>query len=117
MSLIPAQNQRMMLHNKLLTLSNVKKVYYQPPMNVKLQYPCVIYQFDNYETTNAANDDYLRFPSYTVTVIDYDVESSIHEELLDMRGDFTIRFDRFFIADGLCHWAFSVIMTKGQIGG
>lgn len=87
-------------------------------MNVSLEYPCVIYQFDNYESTKASNGDYLRFPSYTVTIIDYDVESNIHEQLFDIQGDFLVRFDRFFVSDNLCHWVFSLVMTKGQtIGG
>lgn len=115
MSLIPMKNQRLILHNQLSSISGVKKVYYQPPMSSKLVYPCIIYSFNDFSTSQAANDDYLRFPTYTVTVIDFDVESDIPERLFNTKGDFLVSFDRFFTADNLNHWSFSLVMTKGTL--
>lgn len=112
MSLNPVQMQRDLLHNKLKTVPVVKEVYYQPPSSKKLEYPCLVYQFEGYDDKYASNDEYLSWPKYSLTVIDYNVESMIPRYIKAIRGNYLVSFNRFFIADNLCHWVFTLVHTE-----
>ena len=112
MSLNPIQKQRDLLHEKLKTVPGIKEVYFQPPSSKKLAYPCIIYQFEGYEDKYGSNVEYLSWPRYSVTVIDYDVESMIPKYLKAMRGNYLMRLSRFFVSDNLCHWVFELVHTQ-----
>lgn len=57
-------------------------VSFQPPSNVKLSYPCIVYQRQSYFSTHANNTQYMGRYVYQVTVIDKDPESEIPEQIL-----------------------------------
>lgn len=76
------------------------QVYFQPPPNLALKYPCIIYQRDSVDTQHADNRPYKHLTRYQVTVIDPDPDSQIHRKVgLLPRSS----YDRFFAADGLNH--------------
>ena len=80
-------------------------VYFQPPPSVKLVYPCIVYTFDKVNTKHADNKPYLNKKGYTITIIDKDPDSKIHEMFLTMP---LCRFDRAYPSDNLNHWVFSL---------
>lgn len=108
----PTQQSRMVVQNKLEALNGVRKVYFQPPPNIKLEYPCIIYELSNYVSNEANNALYLDWPRYTVTVISKDPEYDIPRVLRNTKGDFSFSFDRFFTYDNLNHWVFDLTVTK-----
>lgn len=57
-------------------------VYYQPPRNITLKYPCIIYQRQPTMGTHANNLMYMASLPYQITVIDRDPESIIADRLL-----------------------------------
>ena len=57
-------------------------VYFQPPSNVNLQYPCIVYNKEAMEGNHANNNFYTLRQPYQVTVIDRDPESKIATEIL-----------------------------------
>lgn len=75
-------------------------VYFQPPENVKMQYPCIVYHRDFAETEFADNAPYSHILRYMVTVIDRDPDSEIPGKVA---GVPMCTFNRFFTADGLNH--------------
>lgn len=93
-----AQRLRQDLQNLLLTLA--PNVYFQPPPNLKLKYPCIVYQRDYAETDFADNNPYQITKRYQLTIIDEDPDSVIPDKvaLLPM-----CTFQRFFVADNLNH--------------
>lgn len=80
-------------------------LYYQPPVSLKMQYPCIRYELDRIRNTHANGHVYTQHPSYTVTVIDRSPDSAITAavSMLDQ-----CRHDRRFIADNLYHDVFTI---------
>lgn len=91
-------NDRLELHQILEDLA--PNVYFQPPTNVQLKYPCIIYKRDFANTLYADNDPYKQTLRYMVTVIDRDPDSPIPAEVAALRMS---AFNRHFTADELNH--------------
>lgn len=60
-----------------ILLGFVGNVYFQPPSNVVMQYPCIVYKRDPADTEFADNIPYLVTRKYMVTVIDRNPDSNI----------------------------------------
>lgn len=95
--------QRLQLQSLLETF--VDNVYFQPPTNVQLKYPCIIYKRDFADTKFADDNPYSRTLRYMVTVIDRDPDSKIPDKVAAMPLSL---FNRFYTADNLNHDVFSV---------
>lgn len=94
---------RLQLHQLLETF--VDNVYFQPPVNVQLQYPCIIYKRDFADTKFADDKPYSHTLRYMVTVIDSNPDSEIPNKVASMRMSL---FNRFYTADSLNHDVYSV---------
>lgn len=75
-------------------------VYFQPPSNVVMQYPCIVYQRDISSTKFADNVPYDRVMRYQVTVIDKNPDSDIPDKVASLPR---CLLNRFFVADNLNH--------------
>jgi hypothetical protein len=80
-------------------------VYFQPPTNIKLEYPCIIYKRDFANTQFADNKPYAYKLRYMVTVIDQDPDSEIPGKVATLPLSL---FNRFYTVDNLNHDVFSV---------
>jgi hypothetical protein len=87
-----------------LTLGSTD-VYFQPPSNVQMKYPCIVYQRDNSETIFAGNSLYNHKKRYQVTVIDRNPDSEIPDKILALQW---CSFNRFFTTSGLNHTVFTL---------
>jgi hypothetical protein len=95
--------RRQQLHQLLKTLAD--NVYFQPPPNVQLVYPCIIYNRDFADTKFADDLPYHNTTRYMVMVIDPDPDSEIPIKVSSLpRSAYT----RFFTADNLNHDVFSL---------
>lgn len=94
---------RLQLHELLGTFTD--NVYFQPPTNVELKYPCIVYKRDFAETEFADNAPYSRETRYMVTVIDRDPDSDIPGKVADMPKSV---FNRFFTFGDLNHDVYNV---------
>lgn len=94
---------RQQLHEILTTITD--NVYFQPPENVKLQYPCIVYNRDYVETKFADNEPFSLTKRYMVTVIDRDPDSDIPDKVAGLP---MTTFNRWFAADGLNHDVYQV---------
>ena len=94
---------RLELHQVLESITD--NVYFQPPINVKLEYPCIIYHRNFAETEFADNKPYNHVLRYMVMVIDRDPDSDIPSKVAAMPKSL---FNRFFTADDLNHDVYRV---------
>jgi hypothetical protein len=94
---------RLQLHQLLETFAD--HVYFQPPVNVQLQYPCIIYKRDFADTKFADDKPYNHTLRYMITIIDPNPDSEIPNKVASMRMSL---FNRFFTADNLNHDVYSV---------
>jgi|SRR5580765_6815141 hypothetical protein len=94
---------RLQLHQLLEEF--VPNVYFQPPTNVKLHYPCIVYRRDFAYTKFADDLPYDHTIRYSITVIDQDPDSQIPSKVAAMPMSL---FNRFFTVDNLNHDVYSV---------
>jgi hypothetical protein len=80
-------------------------VYFQPPPNVALVYPCIVYNRDLSQTEFADNAPYAQTQRYQVTVIDRDPDSDIPPKVAALPLTLYIRF---YAADDLNHDVFNL---------
>ena len=93
------------LHTLLVELLGNENAYFQPPSNIQLKYPCIIYNRSYIDPKFADNIVYGTKKRYSVTVIDQDPDSPIPDKI----GSLPLcRFDRHFVADNLNHDVFNI---------
>lgn len=80
-------------------------VYFQPPTNTKLIYPCIIYRRDDEDAKYAGNSLYNHTKRYQVTVIDQNPDSDLPDAVRKLP---LCSFDRHFTADNLNHDVFNL---------
>ena len=80
-------------------------VYYQPPEDKKLEYPCIVYQLDGIKSTYGDNIPYWNAKRYLVTYIDQRPDMYIPDKIGSLP---TASFNRAFVSDNLNHWAYRI---------
>lgn len=103
MSSHTAKRSRFELQEILEKIMNSDNVYFQPPENIKLRYPCIIYNKSDEDQRYADDLKYLRFNVYEIVLIDYDPDSPFQEDLSDLQY---CTFDRFYVSDNLNHFSY-----------
>lgn len=82
-----------------------QQVYFQPPENVTMVYPAIVYE-RNYQFDEYADDmPYSRWWRYQVTVIDRNPDSPFIDKVADLPMS---KHVRHFAVDGLDHNIFNV---------
>jgi hypothetical protein len=95
--------QRLQLHQLLETFTD--NVYFQPPTNIELKYPCIIYKRDFADTKFADDKPYNIKLRYAITVIDQNPDSEIPSKVALMPLSL---FNRFYTVDNLNHDVYNV---------
>lgn len=80
-------------------------VYFQPPSNIRMNYPCIVYNRDGSDVDRADNVLYRHAKRYQVTVIDRNPDSNLPDKVEELP---LCQFDRFFAADNLNHHVFNL---------
>ena len=97
---------RLSLQTELEDLLLTGKVYFQPPSSIKLIYPCIVYKLDGFDTRYADSAIYKNKTRYSVILIDQNPDSSFPLTILSAFE--YCSFDRYYIADNLNHYAFTL---------
>ena len=96
---------RLNLQKILEDIPGVKKVYFQPPDNTQMIYPCIVFEMSSADTQFADNKPYTYTKRYQVTVFDRNPDSLIPDNIAMLP---MCVFDRPFVSDGLHHWVFNL---------
>lgn len=80
-------------------------VYFQPPPEVQMSYPAIVYNRDNLDNQFADNIPYTGTDRYQVTLIDADPDSPLHAKLKALP---LMRFVRHFTSANLNHDIYNV---------
>lgn len=96
---------RLDLQNKLEEILGSRNVYFQPPENLRIKYPCIVYERNNLEDSFADNIPYVTRVRYGITVIDRNPDSDIP---LKVKRLPTCVFERQFVSDNLYHNVFNL---------
>lgn len=98
-------DKRLKLHEELCAILGSRNVYFQPPENIRMEYPAIKYSLQDNRNTHADNRVYFQSRLYDITVIDRNPDSEIMKRISQMRG---ARFDRSYTSDNLNHWVFTL---------
>jgi hypothetical protein len=93
------------LQTLLASLVDGVHVYFQPPPNVQMIYPAIVYNRDNLATEFADNLPYSNEFRWQVMVIDADPDSPLHDKLIQMPK---MRFVRHYTSENLNHDIYTI---------
>lgn len=96
---------RLELQAYLEQILGSRRVYFQPPENLKMEYPCIRYKLKNIDVEHADDMPYLKHKSYELIYIDADPDNQMIDTLSDLP---MCRFDRTYAADGLHCYVYTI---------
>lgn len=93
------------LQTLLEEILGTTNVYFQPPSNLVMQYPCIRYHRDASNTIYADNKPYRNRLRYQLILIDRNPDGEILEKISALP---LCRYDRFYTANNLNHDVFNL---------
>lgn len=96
---------RLELQAILEELLGSTNVYFQPPANIRMAYPAIVYSKSDIDNRFADNSPYSQEKAYTVTVIDKDPDSEIVDRLAQLPK---CMYDRNYKSENLNHDVFTL---------
>lgn len=98
-------NKRIEFQKKLEDILGTRAVYFQPPENKKLDFPCIIYSINNVDTRSANNAKYRIQNRYKVMLITTDPDSIVCDKLMRMTYS---SFDTHYTAKDTHHFVYNI---------
>lgn len=99
-------DRRLELHDILCEImGDPKRVYFQPKVNIRLDYPCIVYSRDTADSEFADNRPYKWNTRYQVVYIDRKPDNDVIEKLIALP---MCRHDRSYVSDDLHHDSFNL---------
>lgn len=95
--------RRLQLQEMLEVLLGSDQVHFQPPANIDMKYPAIVYGLDDLMIQHADNSVYNLTKRYSVIVITDDPDSDIPDKVAVLP---MCSFDRSYPADNLYHYAY-----------
>lgn len=98
-------SRRVKLGEILKGILGSDNVYFQPPENLKMIYPCIRYRLEGGNTEYADNIPYRFSKQYELVFIGKDPDSDVITKLAMLPG---CRFDRHYTSDTLNHYIYHI---------
>lgn len=104
-------SKRLKLHKMLCEILSCpekgpdNRVYYQPPSNIKMIYPAIVYSLSDIDIRYANDGVYLFLRKYTVTIIDPNPDSELVDKVAVLQN---ANYDRTYTKDNLNHFVFEI---------
>ena len=96
---------RLELHEILCDILGSRNVYFQPPTNVSMRYPAIVYNLSDIENKHANDGVYSFTNQYQITLIDRNPETDVVYKINKLQ---TANFIRSYSSDNLNHWVFEI---------
>lgn len=94
------------LRTELIQITGIKNVYYQPPSNVRMNYPCIRFKLDGADVKYASNTPYRMMVKYQIIYVTNKVDDDMITQLPSQLR--YCSFDRQYTSDNLYHYVFGV---------
>lgn len=91
---------RIDLHNILCDLLGSTNVYYKPPTNTKMVYPCIRYTKKDIASKYADNRIYSKMNCYEIIVISHTPDHPVIDKIMELPY---CSYDRGYVSDNLNH--------------
>lgn len=93
------------LQTELEEILRNRNVYFQPPESVKINYPAIVYSLGRIDKRHANDGTYKLLTAYDVTLIDKNPDTEFLAPMLALPY---CSFARYYRADNLNHWVFTL---------
>lgn len=93
------------LNELLVQTLGAPNVYFQPPDDRRMDYPCIVYELDDILTRSADNGNYSVAYRYQVTLITRDPDDPTIPKLLGLKFS---SFSRRHVMSGLYHYIYVI---------
>ena len=90
------------------------KLYFQPPANIRMEYPCLIYELNSSDVTYGDGIPYNIQMVYQLLLITKQPDEEVTAKLINEIN--FCSFDRFYISDNLYHYVFTCYENIWQGG-
>lgn len=97
--------RRKLLHKRLIELFGSENVYFQPPGNLNMEYPAIVYSREDIDGKFADDAAYLLRVRYQIVVIDKRPDNEVINKLLRLS---LCSYNRHYISDNLHHDVFTL---------
>lgn len=94
-------DRRIELQYKLEEVLGTNKVWFRPPENIKLSFPCIIYNLRTSNMRYADNKTYSAMRCYDIQLIHKTADTNLIEDLLNAFP--YISFENSFTVENLIH--------------
>lgn len=98
-------NKRIEFHHKLEEVLGSTNVYFQPPENLRMQFPAIVYSLSNIQNRFADNTVYQQNTAYNVIMINKNPDNDITYVLSRFKYS---SFNNRYVSDGLYHDSFTI---------
>ena len=82
-----------------------ENVYFQPPENLQIHYPCIIYSLSGLYDRHADNKTYHRRREYNLLYITWDPDDAVIEAIADLE---LCSLGKPYTADNLHHYPYTL---------
>lgn len=93
-------SRREQLHSVLVGILGSSNVYYQPPANVKMEFPAIVYRMNSIRRLTANDNVYNLCRSYEVIVVSKTPDSAAVNAILELQN---ATYTRHYVSDNLYH--------------
>ena len=98
-------DRQLELQKILENILGSRNVYFQPPSNTKIKYPCIIYDRGSIDSKHADNIKYNSIARYSLMLIGRSPKNELIDEILKLPY---CSYDRHYTADTLHHDVFTL---------
>lgn len=94
------EERRLELHQKLVSLLGSTNVYHQPPENLALRFPAIIYERVDYDVIHADDIPYHVTREWQITVVSQEPSNPVVDALMEWP---TAAFKTSYVVDRMRH--------------
>ncbi len=99
------RNRRLELREIFRSILKNNNTYFQPPINIRMNYPAIVYKLADIKSVHADNGVYSLAPRYMATLIVSDPDSEMRWKLAKLP---TVRFVRHYTEDNLNYYVYEL---------
>lgn len=96
---------RLEVHEILKQTTGINNIYFQPPENIKIKYPAIIYSLTDINKRFANDDVYNMYKYYQVIIIDNNPDSELIDKIASIKES---KYIRSYVANNLNHTIFEI---------
>lgn len=96
-------------HIRLQSIAPHYRIYFQPPSDIKMAYPAIVYELDRVVKKRADNRSYLQNRRYQVKLITKNPDDPVFDALASLVHS---EFERHYTLESLNHFVFNIYDVK-----